>query len=122
MKLRPAVVIDLEPYRSADVTPLVVRFRQERGHVLVLLRGDLDLGTCPVLHEMIGRILVSSRGSVVLDLSQLDFIDATGVGALVRARSGLEADGRVLTIRGLRPFARRVFALTGFVSQVPVGS
>lgn len=48
---------------------------------------------------------------VVLDLSQVDFIDSSGLGAIVASMKQLE-DGQRLDLAGLTPNVDKVFRLT----------
>ncbi len=48
---------------------------------------------------------------VILDLSQVDFIDSSGLGAIVAAMKQL-GDGRKLDLAGLTPTVEKVFRLT----------
>jgi anti-sigma B factor antagonist len=48
---------------------------------------------------------------IVLDLSQVDFIDSSGLGAIVAAMKHMGAD-RKLALAGLTPTVQRVFQLT----------
>lgn len=48
---------------------------------------------------------------VVLDLSRVDFIDSSGLGAIVAAMKHMGAD-RKLALAGLTPTVQRVFQLT----------
>jgi anti-anti-sigma factor len=80
--------------------------------VLLTLGGELDLATVPLLQEQLDRV-VRGRGAVVIDLSGLRFIDASGLRVLVRAERQLRASGgQLVLVRGPRA-VRRVFELTG---------
>jgi anti-sigma B factor antagonist len=48
---------------------------------------------------------------IVLDLSRVDFIDSSGLGAIVAAMKHIGAD-RKLALAGLTPTVQRVFQLT----------
>lgn len=50
-------------------------------------------------------------GRVILDLSLVDFIDSSGLGAIVAAMKQL-GDGRQLDLAGLTPVVAKVFRLT----------
>lgn len=50
-------------------------------------------------------------GRIVLDLSQVDFLDSSGLGAVVAAMKLLGPDRR-LEISGLTPTVQKVFRLT----------
>jgi anti-anti-sigma factor len=53
------------------------------GHLRLSLTGKLDLAATPVLDDRLAR-LRARKSPVGLDLSNLDFIDSTGLHLLVR--------------------------------------
>jgi anti-sigma B factor antagonist len=65
-----------------------------------VVRGDnLDLAATPELRESLGLALRSDASAVVVDLRGLDFLDSTGLKALVEAHAGPEGH-RVSFVRG----------------------
>ena len=52
---------------------------------VVTLSGDIDIQTAPVLREALAA-LPSTEQTVVVDLSGVEFLDSSGLGALVGAR------------------------------------
>lgn len=88
---------------SVDDAPAVVRIR---------LSGELDLGTVPRLRQEVdGRARAGQ--TMVLDLSDLEFIDSMGLAALVRAQHRARARGARLQLVPGRPAVHAVFVLTG---------
>ncbi len=59
----------------------------------------------------------ASEGDLTLDLSELVFIDSSGVRALLRTAGELAGRGRLLLV-GVRPAIRRTFEIMG-VDRVP---
>jgi anti-sigma B factor antagonist len=57
---------------------------------VVKLAGELDLYNAPQLREALLRICTDSPQRVVVDLSDVEFIDSTALGVLIEARSQLE--------------------------------
>jgi anti-sigma B factor antagonist len=58
--------------------------KQERGDVTIFsLKGNLDALTAPALKKEIEALLAARRINVVFDLSGLELIDSSGVGAIV---------------------------------------
>jgi anti-sigma B factor antagonist len=75
-------------------TPFTVSKLRYDGLAILIVGGELDLATAPQLEAMLSE----QRGSVYLDCADLDFIDASGLGILVRAHLEREARGERLVI------------------------
>ncbi len=78
--------------------------KTEQGNVTVFaLKGNLDALTAPALKKEIEALLAARRIQVVFDLSALDLIDSSGVGAIVslfkRVRT-LQGDVKIARLRG----------------------
>ncbi|MBK3579347.1 STAS domain-containing protein [Streptomyces sp. MBT65] len=59
----------------------------ERGDWSVLLvSGELDLVSSPVLRRRVHDVVAEGRHSLVLDLSEVLFCDSSGVGVLIASR------------------------------------
>ena len=66
------------------------------GHVIVALRGELDLADAADVTVVLGA-LIALEPRIIVDLSGLEFIDASGVTALSRVRRhARDAGGDVL--------------------------
>lgn len=81
----------------------------EEGH-LVSLSGELDILNAQRVRDTLVKVAGST---VIVDLSDLTFIDSTGIGSIVQARKQILAKGDELELRGATDAVRRVFALTG---------
>jgi anti-anti-sigma factor len=77
------------------------------------LQIDLDLATVTVLREAAAVLLSETAEEITIDLAELQFIDAAGLGEIVCLRATLIAAGRQLTLRRPSPRIRRTFALGG---------
>src|SRR3954447_13134264 len=59
---------------------------ERNGSTVVLtLRGDLEMQTVAHLRRALAEALDKARGAVVVDLSGVEFIDSTGLAALLNA-------------------------------------
>lgn len=72
------------------------------------LTGELDVAYAPTVEATLTRVAGST---VVVDLSDLRFIDAGGISALVSARKQISKDGHGFRVRGARGIVRRVFEI-----------
>ena len=84
--------------------------------------GELDLSTAPDLEGPLEEALESGEGSVLIDLSQCEFIDSTGIALIVRAWQRLDSgeNGRRLVICSHNEQVRRVLEITGLELSIPV--
>ena len=92
------------------VDPLGVTFHDFNGGRVIALRGELDAYTCRGLAES----LIGPPGSlIVIDLSELTFMDSSGIGAIHAARRGAIEDGGYLVVSRPSPMVHRVLEITG---------
>jgi anti-anti-sigma factor len=77
------------------------------------LSGELDVSGIHRLWDALAALREEGHRHVVLDLSDLDFLDAAGLGALVRADRVFRDAGAELVLTGLRPAQRRLLEITG---------
>ena len=77
------------------------------------VRGEIDLGTAPDLSERIDAAIRESEGTFVIDLTELAFLDSTGMTVFMRARALLGREDRELAIVCPPGPPRRIFDLTG---------
>ena len=89
------------------------RCGNENGVARIQLYGELDIAAIPLLEQEYGRIEEQGRAVVVLDLEGLEFIDAAGLGAILRAAERARNNGHTLRLVGAGPPVRMVFDLAG---------
>lgn len=108
----------------ASVSPLwgdqIVVHSNTDGTV-VWVRGTHDMATVPSLEEAMARAVTLDDSDVVVDLSGVEFMDASTIGAIVRTRNLLGRGSRGLVVRAPSPFARRVLECCGMADLVDPG-
>jgi anti-sigma B factor antagonist len=97
---------------------LSIRVRREPGHVLVTITGEIDISTAPQLDEQLITILPSGDRYLIVDLDQVSFIDAAGLGVLARAAKRATARGGTLHLVCARPRTRQLLAITGLDRRI----
>lgn len=80
-------------------------------HVLELA-GDIDVETARALRAHIVDRFSEPSAQVVVDLSGVDFMDSSGLGALVSGWQLTRDDG-AFRIAGANPVVQRVLSITG---------
>lgn len=81
--------------------------------VLVAADGEIDLETAPRLTDWLNEAFASGQKKVVLDLSQVSFMDSSGVTALLVAHNEAEKTGTALVLRSPSRQTRDLFVMTG---------
>ena len=71
------------------------------------------------LHSSVGDSIVK-YGDIVLQLDNVDFVDSSGLGALVRLMQAARAKGGDLKLTGVSPRTRKTLQMTGLHSQFEI--
>ena len=107
------------PARSPEVlNGLQIAVVQHAHLVVVRLTGELDLDTAPELDQRLQEVAAGGHTNVLIDLSEVEFMDSTGLRSIVRAQYSADSDGRRLTLRRGSPQVQRLFELTGLLDRL----
>jgi anti-sigma B factor antagonist len=79
-------------------------------------RGELDMGSVPILEEKLRQALDGGGKRLVIDLRELDFMDSTGLTLLTRWSRGADRDGYALALVRGDERVHRLFEITGMAS------
>lgn len=79
------------------------------GMPVVVLRGELDFATAPIAETALSSILDGSPERLVFDLTDVSFLDSSGIAVLVRST---HQAGSVV-VRNPSTVVRRVIECTG---------
>ena len=83
------------------------------GGTTLHIAGELDLATASQLGTRLEAVVDASIGDVTIDLSQVTFVDSTGLKMLVSTQRRLRAEDRRLTVRNPCGTLLRVFEVSG---------
>jgi anti-anti-sigma factor len=82
------------------------------------LFGELDVASSAVLEDELARM--DSGELVIVDLRELEFIDSSGIGVLVRAHQKAHAEGRRFALVQGEGQVAQLLQLTGLADQLTV--
>jgi anti-sigma B factor antagonist len=108
-----------EPSRQAGgaaVTPpvgLTVRDVGENGRHTLVLCGELDIASAPMLEAAVAEVPDSGTRALVLDLSEVTFMDSSGLKALLATYRRCQEHEREFSVAGASDRVRRVLDMTG---------
>lgn len=100
---------------------LAIALHRHVGHTLVTVAGEIDIATAPQLRARLTE-LASSGQPVIVDLAQVSFSDAAGLGVLAAAARQAAAASGSLQLAGPQPQMRRLLAISGLDSHIPVAA
>jgi anti-sigma B factor antagonist len=86
---------------------------------IIALGGELDLSTAPQISAAVGQLVNGSEESVVLDLSEVEFLDSAGVHAVLGIVRHAAAKDVRLVVLPAAPAVHAPFVLTGMEAHVP---
>lgn len=86
--------------------------REEHG-VKCLVSGEIDAFTAPKLRERLNTIELEEKDSAELNLSQVGYMDSTGLGVIVAFYKRVIAKKGSIKLTGLSPRLYRLFEITG---------
>jgi anti-sigma B factor antagonist len=95
------------------VHPLDIEISVEGSSALVAVRGEIDLATQAEFRAALSDLVVSGQTDLSIDLSGVEFIDSTGLGALIGARRRVHAFNGSLRLLSPSAQVRKVFEVTG---------
>jgi anti-anti-sigma factor len=99
-------------------TQVVIEVDVRQDATIMVVTGDLDLITRPVLVERLSAVLDARPRRLVLDLAGAGFMDCGSARVVASAARFLPA-GRLI-IRRPSPMVRRVLELTGYAADCEI--
>src|SRR3954453_12960335 len=105
----PSAAFGLE---STEVAELGIETREEGGVTVIALTGEFDLAGVHKFQAELAGVEADAPNVLLVDLGGLQFMDSSGLRALVMADHRAKAAGRRLAIVPGPPVVRRVFEIT----------
>jgi anti-sigma B factor antagonist len=96
---------------------LVVTTDKQGARVVLSVSGELDAYTAPGLEDQITRLIADGTTDIVLDLSQTEFLDSSGLRAILTAQRKLSESQGQLTLRTPSEPVTRLLEITGLTEN-----
>ena len=90
------------------------------GCAVLAVSGEVDLATAPRLREALTGLVADGHTQVVVDLTATEFLDSTGLGALITGLKRVRAKGGDLRIVCTSPRVCKVFEITSIDKVIPM--
>jgi anti-sigma B factor antagonist len=87
--------------------------KKEQGNIVILsLTGRLDLSNGGKLKEEVKKVLTSGKTSIHLNLGNVEFVNSSGLGALVSIMKEIRIQKGRLTLSDLADYVQEIFDIT----------
>jgi anti-anti-sigma factor len=93
----------------------------DSGVAVVTITGRLAMGgETERLDAAVKSLLQKDQKKFVLDLTALDYLDSSGLGMLVSCLTNVRKAGGELALAGANPRIKRILAMTGLDTIMPM--
>lgn len=86
--------------------------RYTGGAAVVKLAGEVDMSHSPGVHQALVEVLENRPGRLVIDLTEVSYMDSSGVGILVDALRRVRVSGGKLVLAAVAPRVLSVLQIT----------
>jgi anti-sigma B factor antagonist len=80
---------------------------------IVAVSGEVDVYSAPALKDKITELIASGEHTLIVDLGNVAFLDSTGLGALVEARTATVESGGSMPVVCEQERILKLFTITG---------
>jgi anti-anti-sigma factor len=82
--------------------------------------GEIDFSNATTLKTEMTQLFDAQNAHFLLNLTDVTFIDSTGLGTIVAVRNQVQAKSCELRILCPNPIVHRIFEVTGLVHALPI--
>lgn len=87
----------------------------------VALKGDLDINASPRLKSELALAYEDRPADIFLDLASLDYLDSTGLGALISVLKRARENDHKVVILHAKPSIEKLFYITELDKEFEMG-
>lgn len=90
------------------------------SETVLTVKGEIDVYTAPKLREKLLSLCEREGHKVVVDLSEVSYMDSTGLGVFIGAYKASQNVGSEFSLSGLTPRVARLFEITGLNELITI--
>lgn len=96
---------------------------RKSGEVYIVdVKGEMDLYNAHQLKDLVNKMIEKKIQSFVINMEGVDYIDSTGIGALIAICNSLKKQGFKLAISGVHGSVKKVIELTKLIGFFPLAN
>ncbi len=97
-----------------------IKTRVYKNALYVILNGELDEHSSSYVRETLDKILDKEiYNQVIVDLSELEFMDSTGIGVMIGRYKKLKAEEKPMYLTNPNKHIDKIFEMTGLYKIMP---
>ncbi|PLR77289.1 anti-anti sigma factor [Bacillus sp. V3-13] len=101
---------------------LTIDVNEKETVVEVKVSGEIDAYTAPKLREALFPMSEKKGIEMLVDLSEVSYMDSTGLGVFVGAFKNVRSHGGKFQLVGLSERLKRLFEITGLADIIDINS
>lgn len=92
---------------------IISNYDESRDCQKISLKGEIDLDTAEQFRSELKKVTEQKIMDIVIDMSQLDYIDSSGLGILIGTLKRLKTQNKGIYLNSLKDNVKKVFTITG---------
>ena len=101
---------------------MLLTVNQDNNHTVLTAVGEIDLSTSGQLDSAVVEALGQQTAHLTLDLSQVTFLDSSGLGVIVKALKRAKESNTTFDVVAANERVLKVFNLTGLAEVIEIYS
>jgi anti-sigma B factor antagonist len=108
------------PRPGATIPPMELRIRKNQEIYIIDVQGELDLYNSYKLKELLMKMLEKKIERFIINLDEVEYIDSSGIGALIYISSTLKKLNHKLAMTNIHGSVKKVIELTKLTGFFPI--
>lgn len=93
---------------------------EEKSQMIVYVSGEVDIYTAPDLKKKVLKLTAQKGNTVIIDLSDVNYMDSTGIGVFISALKSTKENDSRLKLVNLQSSVMRLFEITGLIEIIDI--
>jgi anti-anti-sigma factor len=106
------------PVLHCSMGRLSIEEKASEGRHTIALSGELDVASAEILAEALAEACAAGARELVLDLGGIEFMDSTGLNAILRGQKLCEEHGCRWSLTPARQPVKRVLEVAGVLNRL----
>jgi anti-sigma B factor antagonist len=105
---------------GGEIMNLEINVTEVEGGSIASISGEVDVYTASKLKETLNPLAEQQNTNLVVDLTDVNYIDSTGLGIFIGVLKASEKSSSSLKLKGLNDRVKRLFEITGLNEVIDI--